>query len=67
MNKKEFFLEKLKKIEARSEKYLKPLNNKLFKMLNKLTIIREKSFLVPYLIFVKKILKKDLTRKIKLF
>jgi len=67
MNKREFFLKKLEKIEPKSEKYLQPSKSKLFKILNKLAVVKSKIFLLPYLIFLKRILHKDLKKKIKLF
>ncbi len=67
MYKREFFLKKLEEIEPKAEKYLQPSKNKLFKILNKLTVVRSKSLLLPYLIFLKKFLHKDLKKKIKLF
>jgi hypothetical protein len=67
MDKRELFLKKLEEIEPKAEKCLQPSKNKLFKILNKLTVVRSKSLLLPYLIFLKKFLHKDLKKKIKLF
>jgi hypothetical protein len=53
MDKREFFLKKLEEIEPKAEKHLQPSKNKLFKILNKLTVVRSKSLLLPYLIFLK--------------
>ena len=67
MDKREFFLKKLEEIEPKAEKYLQPSKSKLFKILNKLSVVKSKIFLLPYLIFLKRILHKDLRKKIKLF
>jgi len=66
MDKREFFLKKLEEIEPKAEKYLQPSKNKFLKILNKLTVVRSKILLLPYLIFLKKFLHKDLKKKIKI-